>query len=351
MAALAPGGLSVNFARVLVIAEAGVNHNGDLEVAKRLVVAAKECGADAVKFQTFRAEEVASPQAGLAEYQARNGSLPSRSQQELLRRLELSRTDHFELARFARQQGVLFFSSPFDRASADLLGRVGVPMFKLGSGELTNFPLLQHVARKQKPVIVSTGMATLAEVARAVRAIRGEGNEDIVLMHCVTQYPAPFAEVNLRAMQTMASSFHLPVGYSDHTEGNEVALAAVALGACSIEKHFTLSRAMPGPDHQASQEPPEFKALVEGIRRVERALGDGVKRPAACELKNKLLVRRSLFAAEEILAGQQLTEAMLACRRPGTGIPAEQFDQLLGRTVSRRFAVGEMLDWCGLGPE
>ncbi len=339
----------MNFSRVLVIAEAGVNHNGDPEIARQLILAAKECGADAVKFQTFRTDEVASPQAGLAEYQVRNRS--TRSQQEMLRGLELSRGDHFQLAKFAKQNKVLFFSSPFDRASADLLEEIGVPMFKLGSGELTNVPLLRHVARKQKSMIVSTGMAALDEVARAIRAVREEGNQDIVLMHCVTEYPAPVAEVNLRAMQTMASAFHLPVGYSDHTEGNEVPLAAAALGACCIEKHFTLSRDMLGPDHQASQEPQEFKALVEGIRRVERALGDGIKRPAPCELKNKLLVRRSIFAAEEILPGEELTEDVLACKRPGTGIPAEQLDRLLGRTVARRFAAGEMLDWGGLRTE
>ncbi len=341
----------MSFPRALVIAEAGVNHNGDPEIAKQLIRAAKDSGADAVKFQTFRAEEVASTQAGLAEYQVRNDRMRPRSQQEMLRSLELSREAHFELARFARQLEMVFLSSPFDRSSVDLLSEVGVPMFKVGSGEITNFPLLRHVACKQKPVILSTGMSTLEEVARALRATRAEGNEQTILMHCVTEYPAPMAEVNLRAMQTMAAAFHVPVGYSDHTRGIEACLAAVALGACCIEKHFTLSRDMPGPDHKASEEPHEFQQMVHSIRQVESALGDGMKRPAPCELKNRMLVRRSVFAADDICEGEELTATMLACKRPGSGIPAERFDDLLGRITARHFAVGEMLDWDGLRPE
>jgi N,N'-diacetyllegionaminate synthase len=336
----------VNFARVLIIAEAGVNHNGDPEVAKRLVAAAAAAGADAVKFQTFCADEVASPQAARAEYQVRNSRIQGQSQLDMLRGLELGRDAHFELAACAKEQGILFLSSPFDRNSADLLDEIGVPLFKLGSGEITNIPLLRHVARKRRPVVLSTGMATLEEVAHALRILQTEGNDDIVLMHCVTQYPAPAAEVNLRAMQAMATTFHLPVGYSDHTEGNEIAFAATALGACCIEKHFTLSRTMEGPDHAASQEPHELKALVRGIRNIELAFGDGIKRPAPCEMPNRLLVRRSVFAAEEIPSGRVLTAAMLACKRPGTGIPAECFDELVGRRAVRRFRAGEMLD-CG----
>ena len=341
----------MNFARVLVIAEAGVNHNGDLEIAKRLIAAAAEAGADAVKFQTFRADEIASPQAAAAEYQIRSLRSPCLSQRDLLRTLELDRSAHFALANCAREKGILFLSSPFDGKSADLLEEVGVPLFKLGSGELTNIPLLRHVARKRKPVILSTGMATLEEVGQAVCVLRAEGNDDIVPMHCVTQYPAPAAEINLRAMQTMAAAFRLPVGYSDHTEGNEIAFAATALGACCIEKHFTLSRAMEGPDHLASAEPCELKALVSGIRNIESALGDGVKRPAPSEVSNRLLVRRSLFAAAEIPAGTVLTPAVLACQRPGTGVPSERYDDLVGRRAARKFAVGEMLDWDGLSQE
>ncbi len=341
----------MNFARVLIIAEAGVNHNGDLEIAKRLIAAAAKAGADAVKFQTFRADEIASPQAAAAEYQIRNLRSPRPSQRDLLRSLELDRSAHFALATCAREKGILFLSSPFDWKSADLLEEVGVPLFKLGSGELTNIPLLRHVARKRKPVILSTGMATLEEVGQAVRVLQTEGNDDIVLMHCVTQYPAPAAEINLRAMQTMAAAFHLPVGYSDHTEGNEIAFAATALGACCIEKHFTLSRAMEGPDHPASAEPSELKALVSGIRSIESALGNGVKRPAPSEMPNRLLVRRSVFAAAEIPAGTVLTAAVFACQRPGTGIPSERHDDLVGRRTARKFSAGEMLDWDGLSQE
>jgi N,N'-diacetyllegionaminate synthase len=338
----------VNFSRVLVIAEAGVNHNGDLEIAKQLVAAAAEAGADAIKFQTFRADEIASPQAARAEYQVRNSRVQDQSQLDMLRSLELGRDAHFELAGCAKKKGILFLSSPFDANSTDLLDEIGVPLFKLGSGEITNIPLLRHVARKGKPVILSTGMATLDEVAHALRILRAEGDDDIVLMHCITAYPAPAAEVNLRAMQCMAATFHLPAGYSDHTEGNEIAFAATALGACCIEKHFTLSRTMEGPDHPASQEPDELKALVRGIRNIELALGDGIKRPAPCEMPNRLLVRRSVFAAEEIPSGRVLTAAMLACKRPGTGIPAECFDELVGRRAVRRFRAGEMLSWKAL---
>jgi len=341
----------VNFSRVLVIAEAGVNHNGDLGIAKRLVAATATAGADAVKFQTFRADEVASPHADRAEYQVRNSRVKCQSQLDMLRNLELGRDAHFELADYAKEKGILFLSSPFDRNSVDLLDEIGVPLFKLGSGEITNIPLLRHVARKHRPVILSTGMATLDEVAHGLHILQAGGNSDIVLMHCVTQYPAPATEVNLRAMQAMAATFHLPVGYSDHTEGNEIAFAATALGACCIEKHFTLSRAMEGPDHTASQEPRELKALVDGIRNIELALGDGIKRPAPCEMPNRLLVRRSVFAAEEIPLGRVLTAAMLACKRPGTGIPAERFDELVGRKAVRRFGAGEMLDWDALSKD
>ena len=343
----------MNFARALLIAEAGVNHNGDLEIAKRLIAASADAGADAVKFQTFRADEIASPQAAAAAYQVRHlhstGSPPS--QRDFLRRLELDRGAHFALAECAREKRILFLSSPFDAESADLLEEVGVPLFKLGSGELTNIPLLRHVAGKRKPVILSTGMATLEEVGMAVAVMRAAGNDEIVLLHCVTQYPAPAAEINLRAMAAMAAAFRLPVGYSDHSEGNEIAFAAAAFGACCIEKHFTLSREMEGPDHAASAEPRELQALVEGIRRIESALGDGIKRPAPCELANRGLVRRSIFAAAEIPAGTFLTPDFLACRRPGTGIPSERHDDLVGRRTVRRFAAGEMLDWDGLSRE
>ncbi len=335
--------------RVFVIAEAGVNHNGDLGIAKRLISAAVEAGADAVKFQSFRADEIASPAAPAAEYQIRThgGASPS-SQRDLLLGLEIDRQAHFELADCARQNGIIFLSSPFDPESVDLLEEVGVPLFKLGSGEITNLPLLRHVARKRKPVILSTGMSTLDEVGRALRVMQAEGNEELVLMHCVSQYPAPASEINLRAIATMTAAFGRPVGYSDHSAGNQIALAATALGACCIEKHLTLSRAMEGPDHPASAEPGELRALVEDIRIIEQALGDGIKRPAPGEMAIRRLVRRSVFAAAEIPAGTVLTASLLACQRPASGIGSEHFDNLMGCTTERRFAAGEMLDWDGL---
>ncbi len=338
----------MKFSRVFVIAEAGVNHNGNLELARRMVAAAAEAGADAIKFQTFRADEIASLEASPAPYQIRNSRDPVRSQRELLRRLELDRSAHFELANYAKEKGILFLSSPFDARSADLLEEVSVPMFKLGSGEITNLPLLRHVARKARPVILSTGMATLEEVGQAVGIMQAEGANDLALMHCVSEYPAPAAEVNLRAIETMAIAFGLPVGYSDHTEGNEIAWAATALGARLIEKHFTLSRSLDGPDHAASAEPEKIRDLVRGIRNIELALGDGIKRPAPCELPNRQLVRRSVFAATEIPAGSVLSAAMLACQRPGTGIASERVDDLVGRQATRSFRAGEMLDWSGL---
>ena len=335
----------MKFPRVFVIAEAGVNHNGDLELARQLIAESAKAGADAVKFQTFRANEIASPAAKLAEYQIRASGDAKSAQGDILRRLELDRNAHFQLAECAKREGITFLSSPFDPASVDLLEEISVPLFKLGSGEITNIPLLRHVARKAKPVMLSTGMATLDEVARAVRIMGEENNRDIILMHCVSEYPAPSAEINLRAIKTMASALGLPVGYSDHTLGNEIAWAAIALGAGAIEKHFTLSRDLPGPDHAASAEPHEFKALVEGIRAIESALGDGIKRPAPCERANRLLVRRSVFAASEIQPGSILTAAMLACRRPGTGIPSERVEDLIGRRINRAVRCGEMLDW------
>jgi sialic acid synthase SpsE len=280
-----------------------------------------------------------------------SSSGPPPSQHDLLRRLELDRSAHLALAQCARKKGILFLSSPFDAESTDLLEEVGVPLFKVGSGELTNIPLLRHVAGKGKRVILSTGMATLEEVGMAVAVLRSAGNDDIVLLHCVSQYPAPAAEINLRAMTAMAAAFHLPVGYSDHCEGNEIAFAAAALGACCIEKHFTLSRNMEGPDHRASAEPGELKALVDGIRVIESAFGDGIKRPAPCEMANRGLVRRSVFAAADIPPDVRLTADVLTCRRPGTGIPSERYDDLVGRKTARRFAAGEMLDWDGLSRE
>ena len=315
-----------------VIAEAGVNHNGDLDLARRLVDIAAEAGADAVKFQTFRAERLATSGAPKAEYQRRHTST-TESQLDMLRRLELTSDAHRELQARCHARNVLFLSTPFDEGSADFLESLDVPAFKIPSGEITNLSFVAHVARKRRPMIVSTGMAHLHEVEAIVRTVRETGNPDIVLLHCVSNYPAAPGDVNLRAMHTIAATFGLPVGYSDHTEGIEVALAAVALGACVVEKHFTLDRTLPGPDHQASLEPGEMKAMVRGIRIVQEALGHGRKEPAASEAATAQVARRSLVAARDLVAGTMLSESDIAVRRPGTGLPPARRADLVGRAV------------------
>lgn len=325
-----------------VVAEAGVNHNGSLETALALVDAAAEAGADAVKFQTFRAERVASREAPKAGYQLATTD-PAEAQVEMLRRLELPAEAHAPVARRCRERGVTFLSSPFDEDSADLLERLGVPAFKVGSGELTNLPLLEHIARKGLPLILSTGMADLEEVREAVEAVRHAGCSQIVLLHCVSSYPADPADANLRAMATLASAFGTPVGFSDHTPGIAVSLGATALGASVIEKHLTLSRNLPGPDHRASLEPVEFRALVSGIRTVEKALGRGAKEPAAAEMENRRIVRRSLAAALEIAAGETLTRGMITTLRPATGIAPKEWPDVVGRRAKRAIAVGALI--------
>lgn len=332
---------------VFVIAEAGVNHNGELELARRLVDAAADAGADAVKFQTFAAERVAAREAPKADYQRQTTSVDE-SQQQMLRRLELAPTAHRELQAHARRRGLVFLSTPFDEASADLLDALDVPAIKIGSGEVTNLPFLEHVARKGRPVILSTGMSSLDEVGAAVVAVRATGNAELVLLHCVSEYPARPADANLRAMLTLADAFRTPVGYSDHTPGLEVALAAVALGASVIEKHFTLDRGLPGPDHRASLEPAQLTELVRGIRVVEQALGDGVKAPTAGELGNRVVARRSLAAAVDLPAGLTLTRESLCALRPATGIPPASLPAVLGRKLTRARRAGELIAWSDL---
>jgi N,N'-diacetyllegionaminate synthase len=328
---------------VFVIAETGVNHNGDLKMARALIDVAVEAGADAVKFQTFRADRLATPDAPKAEYQLQTTG-DAESQFEMLRRLELSADAHRELQSYCNERGIIFLSTPFDEEAVDLLDELGVPAFKISSGDLTNSPLLEHVASKGKPVILSTGMSELSELIEAVSVLNSVGCENPVLLHCVSNYPADPAEVNLRAMQTMRSAFDVPVGFSDHTEGIDVALAAVAMGACVIEKHFTLDRALPGPDHRASLEPAELRELVRSIRRVETALGSGRKVPTASEIETAKVARRSLVAAHDIPAGATLERDMVVMRRPGTGMSPAMLDTLLDRQVTRDIAVGTLLD-------
>lgn len=317
-----------------VIAEAGVNHNGSLELACDLIKTAARAGADAVKFQTFRASKLVTSDAPKADYQAYHDTVHE-SQLAMLQRLELSDEAHYELWASCCEQRIQFLSTPFEGDSADFLERLGVPAFKIPSGELTNLPFLQLLAQKGRPLVLSTGMATLAEVAEAVNTIRAAGNPPLAILHCVSQYPADPAHANLRAMSTLLDEFDVPVGYSDHSLENEIAFAAVALGACIIEKHFTLDRALPGPDHGMSLEPNELSALIRGIRNVESAMGDGRKVPTASEARIAAVARKSLVTARPIRSGEEIVNDMLVVRRPGTGLPPSALESLLGRRARR----------------
>jgi N-acetylneuraminate synthase len=333
---------------VFVIAEAGVNHNGSLELAVRLVDAAKASGADAVKFQTFRAESLATRSAHKAAYQERT-TAANESQFEMLQRLELDVADHRMLIDHCKQIGIQFLSSPFDEQSADLLAEMDLPLYKVPSGEITNHPFLEHIARMGKPIILSTGMSTLGEVEEAIGVLRSAGADQLTLLHCVTEYPAPYEEINLRAMKTLKTAFRLPVGYSDHSPGIEVAIAAVALGAEVIEKHFTLDRSSPGPDHAASLEPEELQQMVSAIRHIEVALGDGIKAPTRSELPNISVARKSVVAACGLAAGHSLTPGDLTIKRPGNGIAPKLLPTLIGRTLSKSVAKDETIQWESLG--
>ncbi len=349
-----------------IIAEAGVNHNGSLDLAKQLINVAADAGADAVKFQTFRAEQLVARHAPKAEYQTRTTD-SEESQFEMIRKLELTDADHEVLIAHAKARGIEFLSTPFDTASLHLLtNRFGLTTIKVSSGDITNAPFLLDMARAAQRVILSTGMSTLAEIEAALgvlafgfiepnatparnsfeeayssdagqRALR----DRVVLLHCTTEYPAPISEVNLRAMDTMSTAFGLPIGYSDHTQGINVSVAAVARGATLIEKHFTLDRGLPGPDHKASLEPGELNAMVSAIRDVEQALGDGIKRPTASELKNRAIARKSLVIEREVVPGEKLE---LSCKRPGTGLSPFEYWRMANRVAVRNYAAGEVLD-------
>ena len=332
--------LKISENRTFIIAEAGVNHNGDIKLAKKLIAAAKDAGADAVKFQTFKAENVVIKNAEKAEYQK---TVKEESQYEMLKKLELTEEDFEELADYAKKRGILFLSSPFDKESVDLLYELDIPAFKVGSGEITNFPLLRYIAKKRKPIILSTGMAILGEVEEALNVIRSEGVEDIILLHCVSNYPARIEDVNLRAIETLKQAFKLPVGFSDHTLGITALIAAVALGACVIEKHFTLDRNLPGPDHKASLEPNELKEMVQAIRDVEKALGDGVKRPTKDEEEIKRAARRSIVAKVDIPKGTIIAEDMLDVKRPGTGIEPKYIDMIVGKKAKENIRKDELV--------
>jgi N,N'-diacetyllegionaminate synthase len=330
---------------VSIIAEAGVNHNGDFDLAKRLVNVAAEAGADLVKFQTFSAKQIATQRAPKAEYQTRTTD-HSQSQFNMLQKLELSNEMHHALIAYCQKCGIGFLSTAFDIASLDFLASIGPDRFKIPSGEITNLPYLRHVGAFGKPVVLSTGMATLGEIEDAIEALEAAGTPRarITVLHCNTEYPTPMSDVNLRAMCNIQKAFGVSVGYSDHTEGIEVPVAAVALGATIIEKHLTLDRNMPGPDHKASLEPDQFKAMVSAIRNIEQALGDGIKRPSASEAKNKTIARKSLVAARPIRAGEPFTAENVAVKRPGSGLSPMRWDELIGRIASRDFAADELIE-------
>lgn len=314
-----------------IIAEAGVNHNGDMDLAHRLIDAAAGAGADAVKFQAFVTEELVTAAAPKAGYQLATTS-GGGDQFSMLKALELTGAQLDALRRHCDTRGVVFLCTPYDVPSADMLDRLGVAAYKIASTDTSNTPFLRHLAAKGRPVLLSTGMSTLAEVEAAVTALDAV-HDRLILLHCTSEYPAPPEEANLRAMATMAAAFACPAGFSDHTMGIEVAGWALALGACVIEKHFTLDRAAPGPDHRASIEPDELAALVAMARRVERALGDGVKRPTASELPNKPRMQKSLVLRRAVVAGESLRTELLTCKRPGGGLPPDWLERVAGRTA------------------
>ncbi len=315
-----------------MIAEAGVNHNGDPAMAAELVRQAKACGADCVKFQTFRAERVVTAAAPKAAYQLKVTD-PAESQFAMLRKLELSEAAHRELIAQCRREGIVFLSTPYSIEDAELLHDLGVPGFKVASGQLVELPFLADLARFGKPIILSTGMATMAEITEAVATVRAQGNDQLVVLQCTTNYPSALADTNLRAMNSIRATTGAVTGYSDHTEGINACLASVALGAAVVEKHFTLDRALPGPDHRCSFAPAELAALVRGVREIEAALGTAAKQPTAAELANLSGMRRSIVAARALSAGEKVTAADFAFKRPATGLAPKRLGELLGRTA------------------
>ncbi len=335
--------------KTFIIAEAGVNHNGDIDTALRLVDMAKKAGADAIKFQTFKSERLVAFSTPKAKYQKANtGS--NESQLEMLKRLELTNDNFKRLFSYCRKKGIFFMSTPFDEKSADMLDRLGMNIFKIPSGEITNKPLIQHIATKNKPVILSTGMSYLNEVEKAVRWIydiwnKSGFNQQLTLLHCVSNYPAHAEDVNLYAMNTLKTAFDLSVGYSDHTLGIEIPIAAVAIGAKVIEKHFTLDRNMKGPDHKASLEPDELKAMVKAIRNVEKAMGDGIKRPTEKEDETRIIARRSLVAKRDIKKGDVIRSGDIIIKRPGSGILPEFKDIIKGMKAGKNIKADSVIKW------
>jgi N-acetylneuraminate synthase len=330
--------------KTLIIAEAGVNHNGDIEIAKKLVDVACEAGVDAVKFQTFKADKLVTKKAEKAEYQKKNTN-NNETQYQMLKKLELAYDDHKELISYCEKKDIMFISTPFDIDSVDLLEDLGVELYKVGSGDLTNMPLLKYIARKNKPIILSTGMANLGEVEEAISWIKEEGNNDIILLHCTTSYPTAYQDVNLRAMETMRQAFKLPVGYSDHTMGIEVSIAAVAMGACVIEKHFTLDKTMEGPDHKASLNPKELKLMVKSIRNIEKSMGNGIKKCTTNEENTKKVARKGIVTVREIKKGEKIKSDMITVKRPENGIKPKYINKIIGYVALENIQKDSSIKW------
>lgn len=330
--------------RTLIIAEAGVNHNGSIKIAKKLIDVAKDCGVDAVKFQTFTAEKLVRFNAEKASYQ-KETSGEDETQFQMIEKLELDVIAHKELINYCSKRGIIFLSSPFDLDSVDLLAKLGLEIIKIPSGEIVNLPYLKKIGKLKKRIILSTGMADLGEIKDALDALISSGTEkdDITVLHCNTEYPTPYKDVNLKAMQTIKKAFGVKVGYSDHTLGIEVPIAAVALGAEVIEKHFTLDKNMKGPDHKASLEPSELMAMVDGIRNIEKALGDGIKKPSKSEQKNINVVRKSIVAVKPIKKGEIFNEKNIGLKRPGTGISPMKWYEVIGKTAKKDFEIDEWI--------
>jgi len=329
--------------KIFIIAEAGVNHNGSFELAKRLVDKAVWAGADCIKFQTFNSKSLVSKNAKKAEYQKKTTD-SNENQLEMLKKLELSKEKFIELRDFCNQKGIIFLSTPFDLESISFLSSIGVDTWKVPSGEITNYPFLKMIGQRKEKVIMSTGMSTIEEVRYAVGVLKNFGTTDITLLHCTTEYPAPYDSVNLKAMQSLQKEFGFKVGYSDHTSGIEIPVAAVAIGATVIEKHFTLDKNMEGPDHKASLEPEELRQMVLSIRNVEVALGNGIKQPSEAEKKNIAITRKSIVAACDIKRGDVFTEQNLTTKRPGNGISPMRWEEIMGTKAVRNFMADELIE-------
>lgn len=334
--------------RVLIIAEAGVNHNGSIDLAKQLVEVAAQAGADIVKFQTFKSEKLVSKSAAQADYQKHNlNSASDAKQLEMLKKLELSEEDHHILIEHCKDNKIQFLSTPFDLESIDFLDGLGIEIFKIPSGEITNLPYLRKIGSLSKKIILSTGMCTLNEVGDALKVLEESGTirEQIIVLHCTTDYPTKFKDVNLSAMNTLAITFGVQVGYSDHTEGIEIPIAAVALGAIVIEKHFTLDKNMEGPDHRASLEPIGLSKMVKSIRNIELAIGDGIKRPSSAETKNIIIARKSIHIDRDLNSGHKISENDVVMKRPGNGISPMEYDKVIGKIINKDLLADHLLSW------